>query len=346
MSAKFSLSKFFKCCRSKQTGKQEAQNVGHTPPVVSETPACAAKPPIALKLSQPQNPSIVASIDGEDCTKVGSSGVTEPQAPLKPPIANAQGTSASPEPGAKQPRLPVSAVQGTPKASSSHAAQAQVSRPVLPVTNAQAGPAEVDPPANEPQPATESVVNQDPSLSQKLWNVAYDLLEKDNAELVDAYRKVMVEVLVNEELKDFKDKKAAGTSAAKVSDVSADRKKIMAEILNKLTDPEVKKATNISAVGASDVPAELEKLRADISAQLRDQTKRQIFMKKLVKEGQAKSATASKIMEGIGDASQSIFSIITTINPVIQNIPQAAPAALPLAGACVGLKVSNRHFLA
>lgn len=328
---KFSLRELLKRCGSKKHGPT-------TPPVVSETQTS-----MAPELSRPQNPAIAASVDGECNTKAASSSVTGPHAPLNLPVTDAQRTPTSPDAGGKKPRLPESAVQETSKASSSDAAQAQVPPSALPVTDAHAGPAGTDPWAKEPLPATASGVQQDPSLSQKLWDDAYDLLEKDNTELVDAYMKTLVEILVDEGLKDLKAKKA--DTSAEANDVSAERKKIMAEILSELRDPEVQKATDTSAIGASDVPPELEKLRADVSTQLRDQTKRQIFMKKLVEEGQAQTTTASRIAEGIGGAAQFILSVITTVNPVIQNIPQAAPAALPLAGACIGLKVSNRHFL-
>jgi hypothetical protein len=85
---------------------------------------------MAPELSQPQNPSVAASIDGEDSAKVASSSVTEPQAPSNPPVTDAQGTPASPGAGAKI------TVQETLKVSSSHVAQAQVPPSVLPVTDA------------------------------------------------------------------------------------------------------------------------------------------------------------------------------------------------------------------
>lgn len=180
-------------------------------------------------------------------------------------------------------------MQDTSKTSSSDAAQAQVPPSVLPFTDAQAGPAGADPGAKEPQPVTESAVQQTAALStsQRLWNDAYDSLENDNdtAELVKSYMKTLTTVL--------KAEKAPGTSAS----------------------------------GASDV-----------SAELKDPTKRQMHIKKLVEEGQAKVSTPSKITKGVGDVAQFILSAKGMIDLAIQNIPQAA---LPWAGVCVGLQVSN-----
>ena len=108
---------------------------------------------MAPELSQPQNPSIAASVDGEDSTTAAFSS----QAPSNPPVADAQGTPASLDAGAKKPRLPPSALRETSKASSSHVAHAQVPPSVLPVTDTQAGLAGADPRAKEPhQPVTAS----------------------------------------------------------------------------------------------------------------------------------------------------------------------------------------------
>ena len=92
------------------------------------------------------------------------------------------------------------------------------------------------------------------------------------------------------------------------------------------------KAPDTSTPGASDV-----------SAELKDPTKRQMHMKKLVEEGQAKVSTASKITRGVGDVAQFILSTKGMIDVAIQNIPQAA---LPWAGVCVGLQVSNHPSIA
>jgi hypothetical protein len=76
----------------------------------------------------------------------------------------------------------------------------------------------------------------------------------------------------------------------------------------------------------------------DIPAELKAPAKRQKYMEDLVKEGLAKISMASKITKGVGDVAQFILSAKGMIDAAIQNIPQAA---LPWAGVCVGLQVSN-----
>jgi hypothetical protein len=177
-------------------------------------------------------------------------------------------------------------VQETSKASSSHVAEAQVPPSV---TDAQADPAGTDPEAKKPQPVTESVVQL--SISQRLWNDAYDSLENDNetAELVKAYTKTLTMVL--------KAEKASDTSASRASDVSTE---------------------------------------------LKDPIQRQMHMKKLVKDGQAKVFTASNITKAVGDVAKFILSAKGLVDSAIQNIPQAA---LPWAGVCVGLQVSAHPYV-
>jgi hypothetical protein len=77
---------------------------------------------------------------------------------------------------------------------------------------------------------------------------------------------------------------------------------------------------------------------ADVPANLQDPTSRQIYMKKLVEEGQAKISTPSNVKKGVGDVAQFILSAKRLVDAAIQNIPQAA---LPWAGVCIGLQVSG-----
>jgi hypothetical protein len=111
-------------------------------------------------------------------------------------------------------------VQETSKASSSHVAQAQVPSSIIPFTDAQPGPAGPDLQAKEPQQATEFAVQQTQAIStsQRLWNDAYDSLEndKETAELVKAYVKILITVL--------KAEKAPDNSASEVCDVSTELK--------------------------------------------------------------------------------------------------------------------------
>jgi hypothetical protein len=72
-----------------------------------------------------------------------------------------------------------------------------------------------------------------------------------------------------------------------------------------------------------------------------DPYERQNHMRRLVREGQVKAATAAKITKGIGDVAKFVLSAKAMIDLAIENIPQAA---LPWAGVCVALQVS-RHLL-
>lgn len=78
----------------------------------------------------------------------------------------------------------------------------------------------------------------------------------------------------------------------------------------------------------------------DVTAELEDPAKRQMFMRKRVEKGRAKVAKASKITKGVGDFVEAILSVKPMADLAINNIPQAAPAALPWAGVCIGLQVS------
>ncbi len=80
---------------------------------------------------------------------------------------------------------------------------------------------------------------------------------------------------------------------------------------------------------------------SDIAKIVAEPSQRQIHMQRLVKAGQAKVANASKITKGIGDFVEAILKVKPIVDLAIQGIPQAAPAALPWAGVCVGLQVSS-----
>jgi hypothetical protein len=205
-------------------------------------------------------------------------------------------------------------------------------------------PPAAGPGAKESQQATESAAQQDPELSQELWNAAYDILEKNESKLVESYVKTLVKVLVDEELEDLDAKRTIETVAAGACDISAKRKDLVSKILEELRDPKAKKTIDTSAAGASDVSTKLEKLRADISVELKDWTNQRLFIKQLVNKGQVKVAKASKITRGVGDVANAILGAKPVVDTVLL-IPQAAPAALPWAGVCVGLQVSHRHFL-
>jgi len=221
------------------------------------------------------------------------------------PPSNLPTTPADADAETKEPQQPVTAstAQLIPKASSGHAAQAQVPQ-ASPVADVDARPTAAHPGTKEPQPVTESV-------SQRLWNDAYDSLKKDNDKLVKAYMKTLMK------------EDATDDSAAGASNGSAELKDLRAE-----------KAINTSAAKAIDIPAELE-----------DRGNRQRYMEILVKNGKAKFDKTSKISKAVGDVADAILKAKPIVD-IVLSIPQAAPAALPWAGVCVGLHVSNHPFLA
>ncbi len=77
----------------------------------------------------------------------------------------------------------------------------------------------------------------------------------------------------------------------------------------------------------------------NISAELYNPTKRQMHMRRMVEEVQAKISKASKIMNGVGDVAGFVLSVKGLIDLAVQSVPQAA---LRWAGVCVGLQVTSR----
>ncbi len=80
---------------------------------------------------------------------------------------------------------------------------------------------------------------------------------------------------------------------------------------------------------------------AKTETKLKDPSQRQAHMQKLVQEGQARVAKASKITKGVGDFVEAILKVKPMADLAFQGIPQAAPVALPWAGVCLGLQVSS-----
>ncbi|KAL5352139.1 hypothetical protein ACLOAV_002084 [Pseudogymnoascus australis] len=138
------------------------------------------------------------------------------------------------------------------------------------------------------------------NLHQKLWNDAYDSLEKDEdtAQFVGPYMETLAEVLDEE--------RASDTFPLRASNGSA---KIEGRKANKVSD------------GST-----------DISARLQDRTRRQEHMKKLVNDGKERVARASRITNAVGELTKPMVDVVMTI-------PHAAPAALPWAGFCVALQM-------
>lgn len=246
-----------------------------TPPSVSESSACNVETSTAPMHSQPQSLIIVASLDREDSTKVASGRVLEPQTPFNPAITDAQRISTSLNTGAENSQLlPPAVLESSKDSSSSDATQGRVLPPALPVLG-----------TFEPQQIAASGNEHSAKYSQKLWDDAYDSLEKDEDEYLKAYVKILAKVL--------------------------------------------EKDADSFAAGAVNAPNELK-----VRAQRKD------YMEHLVKDGKEKVARATKISNAVGTFADTILKIKPVVD-FAMTIPQAAPAALPWAGVCVGLLVSN-----
>lgn len=152
-------------------------------------------------------------------------------------------------------------------------------------------------------------------IQQVPLHICHGYAEKDEDKLVKAYVNVLAKYL--------EDLKATDTSVTGTSDIPIDEKL------------KTKNTSDISATGF-----------IDISTELKDRTMRKIYMDSLVEVGRAKVAKASKITKGVGAIAETVLSAKPVIDLAIQNIPQAAPAALPWAGVVVGLQVSYHRFLA
>ncbi|RYP64263.1 hypothetical protein DL770_009223 [Monosporascus sp. CRB-9-2] len=86
--------------------------------------------------------------------------------------------------------------------------------------------------------------------------------------------------------------------------------------------------------GGTDEPS-----ATDFSAKLKDPTARQMHMRELVQKGQEKISKASRITTGVGKVADFILSAKEMVDLVLRGVPQAAPAALPWAGVCLGLQI-------
>lgn len=237
----------------------------------------------------------------------GSQGNQDGEA--SPSTSISGGVSSMPTEAHRSPNSPAVAVKSQSTEKGDGKSSSDQNNPPLksPDTNAQSTTADAAVKSEGQQKVKEPNLQHDPNLSQNLWNDAYHQLEEDEKELVTAYEKILVKVLTDQKLKDLKENEA----------------------------------TNNSNGGTRDFSDELKKFKDNVSAELKDKTKRQMHMKMLVDSGSKKAADASKITKAVGQVAGAILKAKPVIDLVTQAVPQAAPAALPWAGVCLGLQVSN-----
>ncbi|CAM6002682.1 unnamed protein product [Sphagnum balticum] len=84
-----------------------------------------------------------------------------------------------------------------------------------------------------------------------------------------------------------------------------------------------------------------ETQEAEVLAVLNDRSKRQAFMDVVVTVGQKRIKTAENVSNVIGTISNAILSTKPAVDFVTSSVPQAAPAAIPWAGACIGLQMRS-----
>jgi hypothetical protein len=98
------------------------------------------------------------------------------------------------------------------------------------------------------------------------------------------------------------------------------------------------------AKNSASAKAERKNLKDRILEELRDRSQRQAHLNRLVKDGREKFSKPAKLIDGLDAFAQAVLSIKPGVDLALQ-IPQAAPAALPWAGVCIGLQVYNNLSL-
>ena len=184
--------------------------------------------------------------------------------------------------------------------------------------------------AMKPMQVTEPNGQQDPSLSQKLWDDAYDEIEKDDNKLVASYKRILAKILAEQYLA------AGATKNAKV-----EVKRVEKEIRARLEESEDRVGAGTAVTETGNALTEHEALTTKILDELGDRTQRQSHLKTLVENGKAKFERSAKITRAVGSFAETLLSTKPLVDLVLQSTPQAAPAALPWAGVCFGLEVGD-----
>lgn len=185
-----------------------------------------------------------------------------------------------------------------------------------------------------PKAETKSSTKESDKLSYKLWNEAYDELSKNESKLVDSYLEVLAKALAKDIIEAQHEENQ--DAAVGYSGERKHSKDLTAQVLIELGVPKAKISVGDNPVERSS--AELDQLATIVLAKLKDPTKRQMFLEMLVRRGQSGVKKTEDISKAAGYVADKILSLKPAMD-VILRIPRAAPAALPWAGICLGMKV-------
>ncbi|KAM0664061.1 hypothetical protein ACQRIU_007062 [Beauveria bassiana] len=185
-----------------------------------------------------------------------------------------------------------------------------------------------------PEQGLASFTKQSYRLSYELWNKAYDELEKDESELVGNYAKVLAKALA-EEITEARYEETRDDSVGH-SDERKYVKDLTARVFVELNVSKAKTTVDEAPPGSRS--AELDQISTSILAKLKDPAKRQMLLEMLVSRGQLKVKKTEGIAKAAGYVAEKGLFIKPAVDLILQ-IPQAAPAALPWAGICLGMKM-------
>ncbi|KAM3426734.1 hypothetical protein MY4824_009843 [Beauveria thailandica] len=185
-----------------------------------------------------------------------------------------------------------------------------------------------------PEQGSAIFTKQSDKLSYELWNKAYDELEKAESELVGNYAKVLAKALA-EDITEARYEETRDDSVGH-SDERKYVKDLTARVLVELNVPKAKAVVDEAPPGSNS--AELDEISTSVLAKLKDPAKRQMFLEMLVSRGQLKVKKTEGIAKAAGYVAEKGLFIKPAVDLILQ-IPQAAPAALPWAGICLGMKM-------